>query len=80
MQTASPKPARWYQFSLRTMLVLLALVAVGCVATKYALPRLDEQRRRARARVQRVQTLEMWDVPSISVKMDETKMDEVPPR
>lgn len=45
------------------MLVLLALVGVGCVLAKSIFTRLDEQRRRERARVQRMQTLEMWDVP-----------------
>jgi len=48
---------RWYQFSLRTLLVLVAILSITAVAVE----RYQEWQRRERARIQFEKTMEIYD-------------------
>ena len=52
-----------WQFSLRSLLVLVVLVGLGCVVGRFANDKYQEYVRREKARIQFEKTRDLWDTP-----------------
>jgi hypothetical protein len=66
-----PRMARRFQFRLRTLLVGVALAAVGCVLTQLAVSEFRERAKQERIRLQRAATDRIWDSPSARARFAE---------
>ena len=56
---------RWFslRYSLRTLLAIMGVASLACVAVSIAIKEYDERQREERARIQFQKTLELWDFP-----------------
>jgi hypothetical protein len=66
-----PRMARRFQFRLRTLLVGVALAAVGCVLAQLAVSEFRERAKQERIRLQRAATNRIWDLPGARARFAE---------
>lgn len=61
---STPADRRWFRYSLRTLLAIMGIASLACVAASIAINEYDKRQRAERARIQLEKTLEMWDFPA----------------
>jgi hypothetical protein len=70
----SGEAAEWYnslmanlrfQFRLRSIFILIAVVGLACVMVPFAVKQYSEKARRERIRLQRLETLDKFDGPNV---------------